>query len=71
MSQPITPRIYVADLAAYNAGRLHGVWIDATQDVEAMPMAVIAISIPSTDTAIVPFIYKTSQLFRAGFGGHQ
>src|SRR5688572_9380760 len=27
-------RIYVADLAAYNAGHLHGVWIDATQDVE-------------------------------------
>lgn len=25
-------RIYVADLAAYNAGYLHGVWIDATQD---------------------------------------
>jgi antirestriction protein len=26
-----TPRIYVACLAAYNAGRLHGVWIDANQ----------------------------------------
>ncbi len=26
-------RIYVADLAAYNNGKLHGVWIDATQDV--------------------------------------
>lgn len=24
------PRIYVADLAAYNAGKLHGAWIDAT-----------------------------------------
>ena len=24
-------RIYVADLAAYNNGKLHGVWIDATQ----------------------------------------
>ncbi|MEM8952073.1 MAG: antirestriction protein ArdA [Pseudomonadota bacterium] len=36
MSQPITPRVYVADLAVYNAGRLHGVWIDATEDVEAM-----------------------------------
>ena len=23
-------RIYVADLAAYNNGKLHGVWIDAT-----------------------------------------
>lgn len=28
------PRIYVADLAAYNSGCLHGVWIDATQDVD-------------------------------------
>jgi antirestriction protein len=27
-----TIRIYVASLADYNAGRLHGVWIDATQD---------------------------------------
>lgn len=27
-------RIYVADLAAYNAGHLHGVWIDATLELE-------------------------------------
>lgn len=27
-------RIYVADLAAYNNGKLHGVWIDATDDVD-------------------------------------
>jgi antirestriction protein len=26
----ITPRIYVACLASYNAGKLHGRWIDAT-----------------------------------------
>lgn len=26
------PRIYVADLAAYNAGYLHGVWIDLTPE---------------------------------------
>ncbi|WP_202940975.1 antirestriction protein ArdA [Alteromonas macleodii] len=29
MSEEIS--IYVADLAAYNNGILHGVWIDATQ----------------------------------------
>jgi antirestriction protein len=29
-------RIYVADLAAYNNGFLHGVWIDATEDVDAI-----------------------------------
>jgi antirestriction protein len=35
-------RIYVACLAAYNAGILHGVWIDATQDAEAMGREVAA-----------------------------
>lgn len=30
------PRIYVADLAAYNNGYLHGVWIDAAQEVDAI-----------------------------------
>lgn len=29
-------RIYVASLAAYNAGTLHGVWIEATSDADAM-----------------------------------
>lgn len=29
-------RIYVADLAAYNNGKLHGVWIDATNDLDAI-----------------------------------
>jgi antirestriction protein len=28
----VTPRIYVASLADYNAGRLHGAWIDAEQE---------------------------------------
>ena len=27
-------QIYVADLAAYNNGKLHGIWIDATQSVD-------------------------------------
>ena len=29
-----TPRIYVACLAAYNRGRLHGEWIDADQSAD-------------------------------------
>lgn len=29
-----TPKIYVACLAAYNNGILHGEWIDATQDID-------------------------------------
>ncbi len=36
------PRIYVADLAAYNAGRLHGEWIDATQDPDDINDAIQA-----------------------------
>ena len=27
-------QIYVADLAAYNNGKLHGMWIDTTQSVD-------------------------------------
>ncbi len=34
MSEEI--KIYVADLASYNNGKLHGVWIDATQDLDVM-----------------------------------
>lgn len=29
----LNPRVYVACLASYNAGTLHGEWIDANQDV--------------------------------------
>ena len=29
-----TPKIYVACLAAYNAGILHGEWIDASQEID-------------------------------------
>ncbi len=36
------PRIYVACLAAYNNGHLHGRWIDATQDPEAIGAAISA-----------------------------
>jgi len=32
----LEPRIYVASLSDYNAGRLHGRWIDAAQDDEAL-----------------------------------
>ena len=31
-----TPRIYVACLAAYNSGYLHGIWCDATQDEDGI-----------------------------------
>jgi antirestriction protein len=38
----IGPRIYVASLADYNSGRLHGRWIDADQDAEAIHAAIAA-----------------------------
>jgi len=31
-----TPRIYIANLSAYNAGYLQGAWIDATDDIESI-----------------------------------
>lgn len=37
-----TPRIYVACLAAYNAGRLHGRWIDANQDADTIREEIAA-----------------------------
>ena len=36
------PRIYVADLAAYNAGKLRGVWIDATKEPDEIHAEVQA-----------------------------
>lgn len=35
-----TPRIYVACLASYNNGRMHGEWIDATADADEMQAEV-------------------------------
>ncbi len=35
-TQTLNPRIYVACLAAYNNGHLHGAWIDASDDLDAM-----------------------------------
>lgn len=36
----VQPRIYVASLSDYNAGRLHGAWIDAAQPSEEIWRAV-------------------------------
>jgi antirestriction protein len=36
MNQILKPMIYVACLAAYNAGTLHGKWIAATQDADSL-----------------------------------
>lgn len=36
MTTDFEPRIYVACLAAYNNGYLHGAWIDATDDLDSI-----------------------------------
>lgn len=47
-----TVKFYAADLAAYNNGRLHGVWIDAESDEETMQAAISAMlrASPCPDT---------------------
>jgi antirestriction protein len=47
--EPSGPRIYVACLAAYNGGRLHGAWIDADQDAKAIWSEVKAMLKASPD----------------------
>ena len=34
------PRIYVASLSDYNAGQLHGTWLDATADVDELTAGI-------------------------------
>ena len=36
----IEPRVYVASLSDYNAGRLHGVWLDANTDIDELHEAI-------------------------------
>ena len=36
------PRIYIASLSDYNAGRLHGAWIDAAADSEELAQSIQA-----------------------------
>ncbi len=43
------PRIYVASLSDYNAGRLHGSWIDASLDAEEVQAAIDRILITSPE----------------------
>lgn len=43
------PRIYVASLSDYNAGRLHGAWISANQDTEEIEEAIQAMLAKSNE----------------------
>ena len=44
------PRIYVASLTDYNAGRLHGEWLDAAQDPEALLAGISAMLASSAES---------------------
>lgn len=46
---PTTPRVYIASLADYNAGRLLGHWMDANQDPEDLHKQILALLAESTE----------------------
>ncbi len=43
-------RIYVAGLAAYNNGKFHGVWIDATDELEDIQGQINKILVDSPES---------------------
>lgn len=59
-----TPRIYVACLASYNAGKLHGVWIDADQEPANIQEAVDSMLAASSE----PFAEEWAIHDFEGFG---
>ena len=63
MTSP-TPRIYVADLAAYNNGTLHGAWIDAAQSPDEIQAEIDAILAKSPE----PFAEEWAIHDYEGFG---
>lgn len=57
-------RIYVADLAAYNSGYLHGVWIDAIEDVAKMQEQVNAMLAKSPEPNVTRAKYHCADCER-------
>lgn len=58
--------IYVADLAAYNNGYLHGIWIDATEELSAIQEQINAMLSKSP----VGFAEEYAVHDYEGFGGY-
>ncbi len=58
-------RIYVASLSDYNAGRLHGEWIDADQDADEIQAAVKAMLAKSKEPSAEEWAIHDYE----GFGG--
>ena len=64
-SQTLEPRIYVACLAAYNAGRLHGAWIDVHGDADAVREAIADMLAVSPEPGAEDYAIHDHE----GFGG--
>lgn len=69
-TQTLTPQIYVADLGAYNAGYLHGLWIDATQDEDDIHAEIQALlkASPVGEEAEEWAIHDYSDFWEASLG---
>lgn len=59
-------RIYVADLSAYNNGKLHGVWIDATQELADIQGQISTMLKNSPETDAEEYAIHDYE----GFGGY-
>ena len=66
-TNPNLPMIYAASLSDYNAGRLHGVWIDATQDHYHVSLAIAEMLSQSSDPQAAEFAIHDY----SGFAGWQ
>ena len=66
-TETITPRIYVACLAAYNNGELHGAWIDADQDADAIREEIAVILTTSPEPNAEEWAIHDYE----GFGDHK
>lgn len=65
-----TPRIYVASLSDYNAGRLHGRWIDASQEADAIRAEIQAMLAESPEPIAEEWAIHDHENF-AGFSVHE
>ncbi|MDV6291489.1 antirestriction protein ArdA [Rhodococcus aetherivorans] len=59
-----SPRVYVASLADYNAGRLHGVWLDADRDPAELQADIQAMLAASPESGAEEYAIHDSD----GFG---
>jgi antirestriction protein len=63
MDRGIHPRVYVASLSDYNAGRLHGVWLDADVEAESLAAGVQAMLSASPEPGAEEFAIHDYESF--------